>query len=412
MATGWLVLVESNTTGSGRQFCEVAREFGLQPVMLVADPDRYPYLREAGIEHRVVDTTDQEAVLDACRRLPVLPIAGVTSSSEYFIAIAAATAAWLGLEAPEATAIVACRDKVRQRELLAGAMVAVPDFVAVTSVAQATAAARELDLPVVVKPTSGSGSVGVRLCRTTGEVTEAAGEVLAATANERGLPVAAGALVERYVFGAEYSVETFCGHVVGVTRKHLGPAPHFVEIGHDFPAPLPEPRQRALVETTLSALAALGLGWGAAHTELRWGPDGPVVIEVNPRLAGGMIPALVREATGIDLVACCVALAAGLPVPLTETRAGAAAIRFVVAKRAGTVVAVLGADRAARMPGIKAVELSVAAGDEVAALSHSFRDRLGYLIAGGVDVSEAASRARAATARMAVRIDEPVDQRT
>jgi argininosuccinate lyase len=405
MAGGWLVLVESNTTGSGRQFCEAAREIGLRPVVLVADPDRYPYLRETGIEYRVTDTRDPEAVLDVCRQLPGPPIAGVTSSSEYFIATAAGIAARLELQAPAAAAIAACRDKARQRELLAGAHVAVPDHVAVTTAGQAVAAARELGPPVVVKPASGSGSVGVRLCATLAEVADAAAGVLMAGVNERGMCVAARALVEQYVSGDEYSVETFGGQVIGVTRKHLGPAPFFVEIGHDFPAPLPQTRRRALADATGSALAALGLGWGAAHTELRWGPDGPAVIEVNPRLAGGMIPALVCEATGIDLVGCCVALAAGHPVPLTGTRTGGAAIRFVVAERSGRVAAIAGADRAARMPGIKAVTLAVAEGDEVPAVSNSFQDRLGYVLAGGADVTEAVDRAEAALATVSVRID-------
>ncbi|MGO4139666.1 hypothetical protein ACEQ6A_35060, partial [Rhizobium brockwellii] len=44
------------------------------------------------------------------------------------------------------------------------------------------------------------------------------------------------------------------------------------------------------------------LGWGPANIEFRWTKRGPVVIEVNPRLAGTPDPELIQLAYGIDLV--------------------------------------------------------------------------------------------------------------
>ena len=115
-------------------------------------------------------------------------------------------------------------------------------------------------------------------------------------------------------------METFDGDVVGVVAKGLGPTPFFVETGHDFPAQGPHRRGgRAAV----AALAALGLGWGAAHTELRVSPSGPVVIEVNPRLAGGMIPALIEAATGDDLVDAVIARCIGEPPGAARPRRAA-----------------------------------------------------------------------------------------
>ena len=50
------VLVESNTTGTGRDFAEAARRHGLRPVLLASSPARYPYAAELGLETRAVDT--------------------------------------------------------------------------------------------------------------------------------------------------------------------------------------------------------------------------------------------------------------------------------------------------------------------------------------------------------------------
>ncbi|WP_410594815.1 ATP-grasp domain-containing protein [Amycolatopsis sp. lyj-23] len=397
----WFVLVESNTTGSGRRFCAVARRRGLRPVVLAADPGRYPYLAEDGVDHLTLDTGDQDAVDAACDRFARDGVAGVTSSSEYFIAAAAAAAARLGLPGPSAAAIRECRAKDRQRALLVAGGVAVPAFRVVDGPAGAVDAAGSLGLPVVVKPVAGSGSVGVRLCATAAEAAEAVAALLAG-ADERGTARERRVLVEEFARGPEYSVETIGTEVVGVTRKHLGPAPFFVETGHDFPAPLADAERSAVERTAVRALRALGLGWGAAHTELRVTRRGPVLIEVNPRLAGGMITAVVEEAAGIDLVACCVDLACGRSPALVPTRAAAASIRFLVAERAGPVTAVRGIPAAQGMPDVRAVTVTVAPGARIGELTQSFRDRLGHVITRAGDVARAAAAAESARAAIVV----------
>jgi biotin carboxylase len=386
-----LVLVESNTTGSGRLFCAAARRLGLRPVLLSRDPDRYPYVAADSIEHRIVDTTDARAVLEAVRALDG-PVAGVTSSSEYSIGIAAALARELGRPHPDPEAILVCRDKFRQRARLAAGGVPVPGFAAATSPAQAVTAAARIGLPVVVKPVAGSGSIGVRRCETFNEVHAAAAAILLADLTALALPPQSSVVVEQYLAGAEYSVETFDEHAIGVTRKHLGEEPYFVETGHDFPAPLPAAEAAAIGEAAVTALRALGLGWGAAHVELRLTGVGPRIVEVNPRLAGGMIPRMVAEATGIDLIGLMVAKAAGLPVSLAASRRRSAAIRFLVASSSGRFLGVQGIEAALAVPGVVDVGLNHPMGKDIV-VRHSFQDRLGYVIASasaGSVASEAA----------------------
>lgn len=389
--TDHLLLLESNTTGSGRLFCAAAARLGLRPVVFAKDPGRYPYLAEDGIASRQLDTGDPEAVRRAAAELAGR-LAGVTSSSEYFVAAAAALAAEFGLPHPDAAAITACRNKAAQRWTLRTSGLPGPDFATATDPVQAGERAAELGLPVVVKPVSGSGSVRVRLCYRPAEVVEAARAVLAADLANSGIPAQRAVLLERYLDGPEFSVETFDRQVVGITAKHLGAPPYFVEIGHDFPARLPVGDQNELVVTALAAIKALGLGWGPAHVELRLTSSGAAVVEVNPRLAGGMIPDLVQLATGVDLITATVANAAGLPVALTPSRTEAAAIRFLVAESAGMFVAARGLDRAACCAGVIEVALTRRPGSELE-LEHSFRDRIGYLISVGRDSLVAAAAA-------------------
>ncbi|MBW3668140.1 MAG: ATP-grasp domain-containing protein [Actinobacteria bacterium] len=403
--SGVVVLLESNTTGTGRLFARAAAHLGYEPVLLCADPDRYPYAAEDGLRVEVLDTTDEAAVLAAARALD--PV-GVTSSSEYFIAPAAAVAAALGLPAADAEAIRNCRDKGIQRRTLAAAGVPVPAFRAAETVDDAVAAAVDLGVPVVLKPVSGSGSIGVRLCNDVGEVAAHAATLLAQAVNERGIPVPGRLLVEELAVGPEYSAEAFDGQVVGIVRKHLSPPPAFLEVGHDFPAPLPDDDAAAVHAVTEAALEALGLCFGPTHVELRLTTDGPVLIEVNPRLAGGNIPELVRHASGVDLVTETVRLVTGGRPHLDPTRHRHSAIRFLLAPAAGTLEGVDGADRAEAVDGVVDVRVTRGLGDSVTRAG-DFRDRIGHVLTCGATAENAQAAAEAALACFDVRVKAEAD---
>ncbi|MFJ8630140.1 ATP-grasp domain-containing protein [Streptomyces sp. NPDC093568] len=408
----WFAFLESNTTGTGREFCAAARARGLRPVLLTRDPDRYPYVTEDAVETLVLDTADPAAVMEACASLAEgAGLAGITSSSEYFVADAARAAAGLGLPAPDGDAIARCRAKDLQRAALAAHGVPVPAWRAVSDAAGAVEAAVAIGHPVVLKPVSGSGSTGVRLCRDRAETEAWAHRLLDRATDERGNAVPSRILVEAAVDGPEFSVETFDGEVVTVVGKHIGPPPHFVETGHDIPAPVDPGTAAELGDTALRAVKALGLGWGGAHTEIRRSAQGPVVIEVNPRLAGGMIPVAVRAATGTDLVDAMIARAAGQGTEPPGTRhpqaaAGHAAVRFVMAAGEGRVTAVDGVEDAVAGPGVVVAAPGTAVGRQVR-ITHSFQDRLGCVVATGADTGQAGSRAESAVRMIRIELEDP-----
>jgi argininosuccinate lyase len=388
-----LLLVESNSTGTGRLFARRARELGVEPVLLAADTDRYPYAGADGVPVLRVDTSDPDAVRAAAGP----SVVGVTTSSEYYLPVAAEVAAALGLPGPAWEAVDRCRDKANQRRDASAHGLPVPGHVVASTVAEAVAGADLLGWPVVVKPVTGSGSVGVRRCAGRAEVAGHTGRLLATTVNERGLPVPGRVLVEQHVAGPEYSVEVFGDTVVAVVAKHLGPPPHFVEVGHDLPADVPG-GDGALRALALQALRAMGLGFGAAHVEIRLAACGPVLVEVNPRLAGGMIPELVRAATGVDLVAAQVAAATGAPVTVAATRSRHASLRFLTVDEPAVlaenpVAAVLD------LPHVVAARLDRRPGDRLTP-ARDFRDRAGHVLTAAADAGTARTAAAAAVTRL------------
>lgn len=374
-----LVLVESNTSGTGRLFARKAKELGFKPILLAKDPTRYAYVQEDDIEVIQVDTQNQQALLEVCNQLPRLT--GITSSSEYYVAIAASVARQLSLPSPEPTAICACRDKEKQRILLQEAEVGIPKFRSVDNVIDAIAAAQSIGLPVVVKPVLGSGSVGVKLCYTDNEVAEQAKLLLQQGENERGLSIPKRILIEELVEGIEFSIETFNNNIIGITEKILGNPPYFVEIGHNFPAKISNANRERIEKIVYKTLEALDLNWGASHVELRLTKKGrPKIIEVNPRLAGGYIPQLVHLAFGVDLIEATLWQVLGKEPQLKKINNGYACLRFILPPYNGKLVKFHGVEEALNISGVTEVQLYSKEGESVK-FQGNFTDRVGHIIA-------------------------------
>ncbi|WP_416969918.1 pyridoxal-phosphate dependent enzyme [Streptomyces sp. 4F14] len=380
-----LLFVESNTTGTGMMALRSSAALDLRPVLLTGDPDRYAGLDGTGAEILRCDTNDPAALrLAVQERFAREEIAGVTTTSDFYVPAVAGLAEWLGLPGNPERAVALCRNKALLRAALAEAGVRQPRFSAVTRPDQVADAVAAVGLPCVVKPADDSGSNNVLLCRTPQEAAAQAELILGIHTNMRGMPTARTVLVEEFVDAPEFSVEMFSrdgGAVcVGVTAKRVGGAPYFVENRHIFPAGLPQGDRDALVGAVTAALTACGVELGPTHTEVRLTADGPVLIEINPRLAGGMIPELIRLATGVDLLEQQLRAAVGLTPALTPTREGHAGIQFLIPGREGVLTRVDGVPEATAVPGVDRVRITGRPGARVRPARNAY-DRLGHVIA-------------------------------
>ncbi|MGC4978093.1 pyridoxal-phosphate dependent enzyme [Streptomyces sp. DT199] len=396
------VFVESNTTGTGMLALRIAAEAGYEPVLVTGDSTRYKGLAETGATVVDGDTDDPDALVRAVTKaFEPGCIAGVSTTSEFYLAAAAGLATAVGLPAEGAEAIAGCRDKGRLRETLERAGIGQPRFEVVQDGPSAAAAAERLGTPCVVKPVDDSGSTRVRRCDSAQQAAELAAEITARTTNGRGQPMAGRALVEQYLDAPEYSVEMFgidgVHHLIGITEKTVTGAPHFVESRHLVPADLPAEAAREMTGTVSAALRATGLGRGPSHTEVKRTATGSAVVEINPRLAGGLIPELYRLATGVDLLAAQVAHAAGTTPLLPDGCTRHAGIQFILPDEPGVLEGVTGLEEARAVPGVERVTVTAAAGTRVAPPTDAY-GRIGYVVAVGESrktVVEALDRAMA-----------------
>jgi S-sulfo-L-cysteine synthase (3-phospho-L-serine-dependent) len=149
------------------------------------------------------------------------------------------------------------------------------------------------------------------------------------------------------------------------------------------------------------------VGFGPAHTEIRLGTRGPVVIEVNPRLAGGRIPTLVRLASGLDLIGATVDAVTGAGRALPEPGPGHASIRFLVAPRAGRIRRTGGVAAAVAVPGVVDVGFTARPGQLVGGTG-SFLDRIAHVITAAATGNAARTAAESALACLELDIDAAV----
>ncbi|RUW30804.1 ATP-grasp domain-containing protein, partial [Mesorhizobium sp. M2A.F.Ca.ET.015.02.1.1] len=357
---------------------------GLHPITLSADPAQYKYIAAERLEAIRVDTSDLDALIRECSRLlATYDIAGITSASEIVYATVGKLCQYFELPGPNPASIERCCDKFTQRQLLAEAGVPIPAYRLAFDLTEVERTAAEIGLPVVVKPAVGSGSRGVRLCRNVDELTEHTTHLLGGKHIWRSSP---RILVEEFAQGPYYSVDIMGNEVIGIISAELGRPPHFVFREFAFPAPLTDDEHERIVDVSLSCLRALGLGWGPTNIELRWTKRGPVVIEVNPRMAGGDHK-LIQLGYGVDLVTEHVKLVIGEEWDLGKRHSQTAVTRMLGPDRDGILDWIDGESLAAAIPGVAEVKFFVEP-KTLIARNGDYRDNIGYVIASSSSLAQ------------------------
>ncbi|MEU6020325.1 ATP-grasp domain-containing protein [Micromonospora sp. NPDC047134] len=280
----------------------------------------------------VTNVHDHDNLAATARKLAATHrVVGVLCWDEPLVLPSAMIAAELGLPGLGIDGVLGCRDKHRTRQLLHAAGLTQPAHGYATSPAQARELAASIGYPVVVKPRALGASIGVVLAQDQAEL-DRAYQVAAQTSLAGDQPYQGGALIEEYLDGPEVSID---GVVVDgdyrpmyLARKQTGWEPYFEEIGHVVDPADPLLADPALRELLAVSHRVLGIGYGMTHTEVKLTRRGPVIVEVNGRLGGDLIPYLGKLATGIDPGEVLVEVATGNQPQFTVEHHRAAGIRF------------------------------------------------------------------------------------
>lgn len=374
---GQIVFIESNTTGTGKLFLQIAKNKGLQPIFFTKDSDKYSFLVEELIQPIILDTDSIEELHQNLKKIDNL--IAIFSTSEYYIESAYKLARKFGLPACDPEIISTCRNKDLLAKILSEHNINCPKTLIVKSIEELNNLFYKFDcdFPVVIKPAKGSGSVGVRLCYNQEELFKYAGLLL-----EDKQLITSSILIQEYIEGDEYSVETLSFNnqvnIIGITKKHLSSPPFFLETGHDFPANISKLVNKNIEELILNSFNKLGFLFGPAHTEIRVKNNIPYIIEINPRLAGGMIPKIIEQAIGIDLIDATIDLVTGKKVNINKSKSDFTSIRFLIPKTNGFIKSIE-FDNNGIKDRLLDFQVNKKLNDQII-LQGDFRDRIGYLI--------------------------------
>ncbi len=267
-----------------------------------------------------VSIYDTDQITRLCRELHIDGVA--TNASEETNMSASIIANNLDLNNSSPRIISLIRDKRAVRDLTVG--IEGLSFPSVWNYMERD----KVDFPCVVKPITGSAKQGVKFCSSIVELDECV---------EYAKTVSEDVMIEEYVDGDEYSVESlsFHGehHIIQITRKVTTGHPHFVELEHHQPGILDPLLYSKVEEVVKRILTKVDFENGASHIELKVNPKGIYLIEINPRGGGDHISdTLVSLSTDCDYLAGIINIALDRYVSVPVSQKAYAGIMYLTSQ--------------------------------------------------------------------------------
>lgn len=140
------------------------------------------------------------------------------------------------------------------------------------------------DFPCIVKPVDSSAGRGLSYCQNHDEL-------LHAYEKARSFSRSGQALIEAYIKGEQFSIETLSvdgkHQVLTVTKEFIRGVPNIVETHQQIPADIDESLKNKIEAFSLNVLHAFEIQYGACHIEVRVDDSGQIyIIELASRVGG------------------------------------------------------------------------------------------------------------------------------
>jgi biotin carboxylase len=392
------VVVLPSTTYRAADFVRAAEGLGID--LIVASEQPPPF--DMGDRYLQIDCSDVVLAAEAIVGLgDRSAIDGVVAADDAGVVVAALSASRLGLRANSPEAAEATRDKARQRALMALGEVPQPRFALVGPGEGPAGAAGEVGYPLVIKPLDRSASQGVIRVDSEQGLTAAVERV------RRIVPPDAPLLVEEFMPGVEVALEGIVRDgeltTLALFDKPDTPAgPFFPETLLITPSRLAGDIQAESRRIAERAVAAIGIGHGPVHIEMK--VDGPQVrvIEVAARSVGGLCSrSLNFGLTGTTLEALILRNAVGLDKPQLHRERVASGVLMIPIPGPGTFVEIDGLSAVEAIDHISAIDITAVSGSRVEPPPEGDR-YIGFVFARAQTPEQVESALRAAMAEIEV----------
>lgn len=289
--------------------------------VIVIDPDEKAIGKAIASKFVTVDGSDYEKTLQIAKDYRVKGI--VTAATDKPLLMMARVAQEMGLSFPTYDSILNTIDKSRFKSILLKNALACAKGNKYTS--DNVPKAKNIEYPVIIKPTNNSGSRGVVFCDNSETFNGAVTEAFLESKGE--------ILIEEYIEGDEISVEALVFdndvHILQITDKVITKAPYNVEVSQMQPSKYHDSHFGIIQLYLQELIDVLGLNNCAIHPEFKINEGGVFLLEMGPRLGGDFITShLVPLSTGINMETALIKIATRTQVDILRVKNKAAEVKY------------------------------------------------------------------------------------
>jgi biotin carboxylase len=243
--------------------------------------------------------------------------------------------------------------------------------------------------PLILKSPSSTGSKDVYLINNGNQMINRINYLQRKNSNE-------DLLIEEYLEGPQFNVECIVHdgeiYIAAIIEQEITKQNKFIVTGYSISSDLEERVIESIVGVTKRVLTDLGLKNGNCHLELRLVDGEWKLIEINPRISGGVMNRLIEEAYGFNYAEEVLKLYRGLRPSLIKKYEKCIFVQYSIVDYIGKLLEVSGIKLAKEMPGIIEVFIKSSKG-QILSPPLSMGHRYGYVMAIGNTKAEAKKRA-------------------
>lgn len=273
-----------------------AKEMGLYVIAVDGNP-KAPGFKYSDISY-AIDIVDKEACLQIAKSHGIDGV--TTGATDFGVITTAYIANKLNLPGLNIDIAKMIKNKLMVRKRLSDAQIDdLQLFYEINDVNQLINLKSVLVYPLMVKPLDGSGSKGASKVESYKELKTA---IEFACENS----ISRTALLEQFILGKEYGVESFVldGQVkmIEIIGKQMTQPPIFAELGHYYPSNIPN--EQKIINIIHQAIKSLGINFGSVNMDFLLTEDGKVyIVDVGARMGGNLIGShIIPKGTSIDYI--------------------------------------------------------------------------------------------------------------
>jgi biotin carboxylase len=391
-----IVFIETNKSGSSREAIKAAERLGYLTVLFTNRKRFLKQRTEFPDVHQMyyVDGMQMEQLRQKIRFLKGQgkQIMAVLSFIDPFVHIAARLSEEFSPSLLDSASIRKMEDKIQTRMALKGCSLS-PSYTVLHPKHFHENKERfsrfltksEQRLPLIVKSPVSTGSKDVLLAETRHDLKTSLQTLSKAYPHQ---PI----LIEEYLQGPQYLVEILVHndqvHVVAVIQQEISKQDRFIVTGYGLLAELEEEMEQSLLETAEIVAKAFNIKNGACHLELKRIGEEWKLIEVNPRISGGVMNRLIETGFGINLVEETIQLYLGKQPDLSRCRRQFAYAHYMTVRSKGRLNRVTGKRQALDYEGVEEVYIKPRKG-MLLTPPLSMGHRYAYVLAAGETLKEA-----------------------